>query len=229
MERIEINCLNEPDLVLDIRETLLKKQSAYQEIAIHDTWQFGKCLFLDGVIQSAETDHKQYDRVVMKQLKSDDSALLILGGGDGHAAEMALELNPDIHITVVELDREVVRSCQQYLNQKIFSHSHVKLIIGDAIDYLENTGSDLFDGLICDLTDQPVGVSDSSMIDFYTHLLALSSHMLSPPAWITIYGGCNEEIVDDIIQSADNTSIQKAPITIESFGESCYLLHAQID
>lgn len=228
MHRIEINCWNESNQILDITEVILQKQSDYQEIAIYDTEQFGKCLFLDGVIQSAKKDHEQYDRAVLSQMKADDSELLVLGGGDGHTAKMALRLNPDIHVTIVELDLEVVRTSRHYLQQQVFDHPNVRLIIGDAIAYLEKADSGQFDGVICDLTDYPKGNPDFSVEGFYIELFALLTKILSPPAWITAYGGCIEETVDDIIQQSDRLALEKDRIQIESFGEPCFLLHANL-
>src|SRR5688572_3495170 len=92
-EHIDIPCFNGPPLIIPVKSQLHKGRSQFQEIAVYDTQEFGKCLLLDGSIQCTQSDHEQYDRIILKKLKPSDQRLLILGGGDGYIAETALKLN----------------------------------------------------------------------------------------------------------------------------------------
>lgn len=71
--------------------------------------------------------------------------MLILGGGDGGLLKCLLTLkDPPNHITLVEIDEDVMRACSQhvpsicepFLSQR--EGSNFKVVTGDCFQYLEN-------------------------------------------------------------------------------------------
>lgn len=226
-ESLKIPCFDRPGLKIKVKELLYISRSAYQEIAVYDTDTYGRCLFLDGVIQSAESDHEKYDKTILKKLKPTDRNLLILGGGDGYTAEMALRLNPGIHVTVVELDGAVINACKIHLDQKIFDHPSINLVIDDALHFMEEADNVNYDCIICDLTDQPVGYKDIKFKDFHLNVFSLSTKILNRPGWISAYMGCNADIANDMI-SLHLGQIEKDEVFISSFGEPCYFVHGLV-
>ncbi|OGG93942.1 S-adenosylmethionine decarboxylase proenzyme [Candidatus Kaiserbacteria bacterium RIFOXYD1_FULL_47_14] len=180
------------------RTRVIKKlaeiHSAFQDIVVADLKKFGKSLVIDGLVQTSEFDHERYDKAILAPLKPTDRNIIILGGGDGYVAEMALKINPDLKITIIDLDAEVVFFAKKYLNQKVFSHPNVTLNIGDAMNYLKmyaNKNGEKVDGIISDLTDNPMGSrgAKNKMGEFYEEIFRLSKEILKPNGWISAQAG----------------------------------------
>lgn len=233
MDIVEVRCTDGRSLRLKVKDVIYKSSSPCQEIAIYDTEEFGKCLFLDGVIQSSEKDHDIYDEAILRKLRASNRDILVLGGGDGYIAKKALALNPDINITIVDLDEEVVRVCSEYLSQEVFNDSRVKVVIKDALEFVRNADGNSFDGLISDLTDFPVGY-DNRMRELFSNIFERARIILRQKGWISLYGGVkglkaenNERIVDllsDILKIYFHNT-ECSEVLIPSFGEPCYLLY----
>lgn len=236
MEYIEIPCCKGPGLKIRVKGLIHKSRSQYQEIVIYDTEPFGKCLILDDLIQCAEGDHELYDRAILQKIKPSDQRLLILGGGDGYTAEMALKLNPEIEITVVDLDGAVVNACKKYLGQTVFDHQKVNLVVDDAFHFMAKAGEGCYDGIVCDLTDFPVGYNDGKLRGFFTQIFSLSKRILKDNGWIGVYAGsknlslATEGCVLDILSALleqNFTGVKQQEALIPSFGEPCYFLYGE--
>jgi len=222
MEYLEVACFDGTALKIRIKDLIYSKKSDYQEVSIYDTYSFGKCLFLDGIIQFAEKDHEKFDKEIISKLKCTDKKILILGGGDGNTAEMALMSNSEISITIVERDIAVINACKKYLGQKTFDHSNVKIVIDDAVNFLNNNLTSKYDGVICDITDTPLGYSNIK--EFYSEIYSLTNKVLTKNGWFTAYMGCNEDVVEEIIISNKGLN-GNCKVSIESFGEPCFIIH----
>jgi spermidine synthase len=219
-----------------VNKIIDKTKSSFQDILIADSKEFGKCLIIDGVMQCAESDHETYDFELLKLLKKSDKKILVLGGGDGYVAEMILKLNPKAIVKIVDLDIEVVQSCQKKLGQKIFKDPRVRLYVGDAFHYLKffnNRVNGKFDGIVCDLTDSPIGRRNKKDFSrFYREIITLSKGVLKKSGWMSIQAGASKtnkyyinaiEILGKIMK--DNFSnVKKTDIYIPSYGESCAFL-----
>lgn len=226
MEYLEIPCCKGPGFKIAVRSLIHREKSAYQDIAVYDTDPFGRCLILDGDIQTAETDHEVYDKVILKRLSAENSGMLILGGGDGYVAEMALKLNPQIGITLVELDGAVVRACKTHLSQDIYDHPKVKLVVDDAFHFMEKAGNGGYDGIVCDLTDFPVGYNYGKFRGFYEKVFTLSAKILKAGGWISVYAGNNAGVLAELLKK-DYSAIEQMDISIPSFGECCSFLYGE--
>jgi spermidine synthase len=236
MEYLEIPCCKGPGLRIRVKGLIHKSNSEYQEIAIYDTEPYGRCLILDGLIQCAESDHELYDRAILQMLNADDKRLLILGGGDGYTAEMAIKLNTGIEVTVVDLDGAVVSTCKSYLNQNIFDHPKVSLIVDDAFHFMEKVENGGYDGIVCDLTDFPVGYNDGKFRGFYETVFTLSAKILKAGGWISVYAGSknmvvgnNKRIIDILSKTLGESfeGVECIEAIIPSFGEPCYFLYGK--
>lgn len=165
-----------------IRELLHASRSAYQSITVAEIGAYGRALFLDGKIQTAERDEHLYHQPLVHvpciQVASPRN-VLILGGADGGAAREALRWKSVEHVVVVEIDEQVVDACNKYLpkiGRGSFNSERCQLIIGDALDFVGNCKSE-YDVVICDLTD-PVEDGPSSnlfSIEFFKKIKACMS------------------------------------------------------
>lgn len=236
MNHFDINCANGDVLRIPVTGLLHKSRSPYQEITICDSSRFGRCLLLDDVIQTAESDHVIYDRAILHELRPSDRHLLILGGGDGYAAAQALSINPALHVTVVELDGAVVAAARNHLGQTIFDDPRVDLIVEDAFTFLPGVDTAAFDGIVCDLTDFPVGYDQEQGTDFYRRIFSVSDAALKPGGWIAVYAGATDLKLDGGVLVVDRLrgllaeSFGKGEgteVLVPSFGEVCSFLYGE--
>jgi len=218
---------------IEVNEILHETQSAFQKIVIADTKDYGKCLIIDDVMQIAETDHEIYDREILSKLKKTDKNILILGGGDGYVAQMALQNNPNLNINIIDLDIEVIHSVKKFLNQTVFDNKKVNLSIGDAMHFLK-IEDQMYDGVICDLTDTPIGTDKEALKfkKFFEKVLELSKKRLRSGGWISVQSGasCTAEgfideaaIIDKILNN-NFADIIRSDVFIPSYGESSAFL-----
>jgi spermidine synthase len=130
-----------------------------------------------------------------------------------------------------------VNYAKKHLDQKIFSNSNVFLNIGDAITYMETlitTGVESFDGIVSDLTDNPIGRGDTKkeMVEFYTKIFSLSDRLLKPGGWFSAQAGASK-VVRKYVDSAklltklmegEFGEVERRDVMIPSFSEkNCFL------
>lgn len=133
-------------------------RSQYQLIEVIDTGSFGRCLVLDGKIQSSERDEFVYHESLVHPAMlahPDPERILIAGGGEGATLREVLAHRSVRRAVMVDLDEEVVHVCRRYLpmvHEGSFEDSRVELCFADARCYLENS-QDSFDVIIMDLPD----------------------------------------------------------------------------
>lgn len=102
-----------------------------------------------------------------------------------------MHLNPSLEeITVVDLDGDVVNACKAHLQQTIFDHASVTLVVQDALQLMEQNEKGSYDGIICDLTTFPVGYRRSGELrGFYQRVFDLSAVVLKDNGWFSMYAG----------------------------------------
>ncbi|MEW6619422.1 MAG: polyamine aminopropyltransferase [bacterium] len=142
-----------------IKNLLYEKQSAYQNIKIVDSYQFGKMLLLDDIVQLTETDEFIYHEMLVHSpllTHPEPGSVYIVGGGDGCTLREVLR-HPVEKVTMVELDKEVVSICQEYLDisKDAYKDSRVNLIFAEASITLQNS-KESYDIILVDSTD-PIG------------------------------------------------------------------------
>lgn len=138
-------------------ELLIQRHTAFQEIAIARLPKYGKCLFLDGDLQSAESDQEQYHRALVEpafNYNPNIKSALILGGGERATAKKVLT-HPDIErVTMVDIDEELVKICAEHLSEWCGEIHDPRLSIHyqDAGEFVPNDIS-RYDLIVWDLVD----------------------------------------------------------------------------
>jgi len=141
-----------------IEEMLYTGQSKFQSIQIIGTGSFGKCLMLDGKIQSSEVDEFIYHEALVQPAMITHpcpETVFIAGGGEGATIREVLSHNTVKRAVMVDIDEEVVAICQKFLpnhSRGSFEDRRSELHHGDARDYLAKCG-EKFDIIIIDLPD----------------------------------------------------------------------------
>jgi len=122
-------------------------------------------------------------------------------------------------------------------SQNIFEHPKVSLVLDDAFHFMEKAGNCGYDGIVCDLTDFPVGYNDGKFRGFYEKVFTLSAKILKTGGWIAVYSGSknmvvgnNERIIDMLGKTLGESFVGIACIetVIPSFGEPCYILYGKV-
>jgi spermidine synthase len=141
-----------------ITRTLFALDTPFQRMEIMETASYGKCLVLDGRIQSSVTDdfiyHETLVHPAMIHHPRPETALVI-GGGEGATLREVLRYRSIRRAVMVDIDRDVVEACRTHLpemHRGAFDDPRTELRHEDARAWLAQTG-ERFDVVIVDLTE----------------------------------------------------------------------------
>lgn len=141
-----------------VTRILAYRKTAYQEMSIVETGAYGKALVLDGKWQSCTGDEFLYHEPLVHPaaiFHGSPRNVLVLGGGEGATVREVLRWKSIEKVTMVDIDGEVVEACREHLpemHQNAFDDPRFNLVIGDALEFLDQT-SDRWDIIISDLSD----------------------------------------------------------------------------
>ncbi|HUW22424.1 MAG TPA: polyamine aminopropyltransferase [bacterium] len=147
-------------LGLKVKGTLVSNKSPYQKINILDTYEFGKVLVLDGVVQTTERDEFIYHEMLthLPMLSHPHpERVLIIGGGDGGILREVLKY-PVKEVSLVEIDKKVIEFSKSYLSaicKNSFNDRRANIIIDDGVNFVKERKRK-FDVIIVDSSD-PIG------------------------------------------------------------------------
>jgi len=121
-----------------------------------------KQLFLEEVLQLSDRFEPYYHEAMalpaLNALGEDARRVLILGGGDGGIATLALRFDTMEKVVLVDIDQVVTDSSRKYfhavsagLRDKRFTAHH-----GDALKYVHEQNDSEFDLVIIDFSDEPI-------------------------------------------------------------------------
>jgi spermidine synthase len=161
-----------------IKQSIVDTKTRFQKAQLADTHSFGRCLILDGEMQSAEMDEFIYHECLVHPallMHPKPQDVLILGGGEGATTREILKHKSVRRCVMVDIDGEVVRFCKKFLtpwHQGAFQNPRSHVIIGDAKAFVETT-DEKFDVIISDLPT-PIEAGPAYMlytIEFYKTLV----------------------------------------------------------
>ncbi|MDQ7823971.1 MAG: polyamine aminopropyltransferase [Candidatus Eremiobacteraeota bacterium] len=140
-------------------EIILTRQTKYQRIVLTRNREDLR-LYLDGNLQFCSLDEYRYHEVLVHPAMSaalHREQVLILGGGDGLAAREVLKYPGVKHVTLVDLDSEIVKLCRTNtliagLNRGSLGDARMEVIIEDAFTWLSRNPG-LYDVIIADFPD----------------------------------------------------------------------------
>ncbi|MBP2649277.1 MAG: Spermidine synthase [Firmicutes bacterium] len=145
-----------------VKETLYMGKSDFQDIAVVDTYEFGRMLVLDGVFQTSIFDEYIYHEMIAHVplfTHPDPKKVLVIGGGDGGSIREVVKHSGIKSVEMVEIDGLVVEVSKKFLPEisaaLLENNPKVDLKIGDGIGHMtkaENT----YDVIIVDCSD-PIG------------------------------------------------------------------------
>lgn len=149
-----------PDMVQlhRLKEVVYSGRTQFQSIEIIESGSFGRCLILDGKIQSSELDEFIYHEALVHPpmvVHPYPERVFIAGGGEGATLREVLAHPSVKRVVMVDIDKEVIDICRRFLpsfHQGSFEDSRLELRFVDAKNYLEEC-VDNFDVIILDLPE----------------------------------------------------------------------------
>ena len=125
-----------------IKDVCYVGETRFQSIEIVTTDSFGKCLVLDGKIQSSEADEFIYHEALVHPAMigyPHPQTVFIAGGGEGATLREVLAHSTVKRVVMVDVDKEAVDICRSSLSswhQGSFEDSRLELLHIDAREYL---------------------------------------------------------------------------------------------
>ncbi len=168
------------------------KQTRYQRMEIIDTYSYGRCLVLDGKMQSSESDEFIYHEALVHPAlltHPNPEKVFIVGGGEGATLREILRHASVKKVLMVDIDQEVVESCRQHLpkwHAGAFDDPRTELQYLDARRYLEET-SETYDIIIIDISE-PVEEGPAYLL-YTKEFYSLVTERLSPDGIISLQAG----------------------------------------
>jgi spermidine synthase len=160
-----------------LSRVLYQGRTAYQNLLVADTCNYGRALMLDGAIQSSEDDEGLYHEVLVQPAllcHAEPRDVLIVGGGEGATLREVLAHRSVRRATMVDLDPEVIDLCREHLpswHQGAFEDQRARLVFDDGRRFVENDDG-LYDVAIIDVVDMLDNGPAQALYtrQFYEHL-----------------------------------------------------------
>lgn len=180
-----------------IDKFIFATETPFQRVEIVESPFYGRCLVLDGRIQSSEKDEFIYHEALVHPaliLHPSPQRVLVLGGGEGATLREVLKYKEVNEVIMVDIDEKVVKISQEFLPQwhkGAFEDRRVSLLFKDAREYLEKT-DEKFDVVISDLSE-PMKGSPAVKLFTYEFFNIVKAH-LNPEGIFIIQAGTSHHL-----------------------------------
>jgi spermidine synthase len=144
-----------------VKDVLYEGRSRFQRIEIIRNKDYGRVLFLDGLVQTTERDEFYYHEMLVHPAMASHPRpknVLIIGGGDGGALREVLK-HPVKKAWLVEIDGQVLEACRDHFPwlKATFRDPRAELVVADGNVFIDKV-RETFDIILVDSSD-PVGPS----------------------------------------------------------------------
>ncbi|MBI3291761.1 MAG: polyamine aminopropyltransferase [Elusimicrobia bacterium] len=153
-----------------LRRYLVRCRTRFQRAVVADSYSFGRCLILDGEMQSAALDEFIYHEALVHPalvVHPHPRRVFIMGGGEGATLREVLRHRSVERAVMVDIDGEVIKFCRRYLrewHQGSFQHPKTELLIQDAKQFVA-AHDEHFDVIFSDL---PSPIEEGPAYSLYT-------------------------------------------------------------
>lgn len=186
-----------------VTDIVYSTKTRFQLVQIIQTSTFGRCLILDGKLQSSEKDEFIYHEALVHPAMTSHphpARVFIAGGGEGATLREVLKNRSVESVVMVDIDEEAVDVCRRLLpslHQLSFDDERVRLRYQDAREYLAGT-RETFDVIVLDLTD-PIEEGLSRLL-YTKEFYSLVEKRLEPGGVLcTQAGSCNWGEMDSYV------------------------------
>ena len=151
-------------LSIQVSRHVYQEVSAFQQIDVFDTPEFGRILTLDGYMMLSEKDEFIYHEMIVHPAFATNpniKRVLVIGAGDSGTIRELVKYSTIEHIDLVEIDEAVVRISQEYLPQtaSAFADERVAIHFEDGMPFVRRQHN-AYDLIIVDSTD-PFGPGEN--------------------------------------------------------------------
>ena len=130
-----------------------------KDVVIADSPTYGRMLFLEGELQSAETDQAIYHEMLVQPVMAATASIparrvLVVGGGEGATVQEVLRWPDVTNVTWIDIDEGLVNLCRRHLDwtdNSVYINPKVSFLAEDIRSALPT--HDKFDVIILDLPD----------------------------------------------------------------------------
>ena len=174
------------------KKLIFNKQTRFQRVVCVDTLAFGRALFLDEILNSAESDEFIYHEALVHPAMlraAERKAVLIVGGAEGGSLRETLRYPELEEVVMVDIDQELVELCREHFTDiygNPWSDSRLELRYGDGRTFIENAFNEgrKFDVIILDLNEASEDSPAQKLFtkEFYGH----TSRLLKPGGMIAV-------------------------------------------
>ena len=140
-----------------VNRQLVSLQSEFQRLDVFESPDFGRFLTLDGYMMLTEKDEFIYHEMIVHvplAVHPNPERVLVIGAGDGGVVRELTRYDSVRCIDLVEIDREVVRVCKEYLpfTASKLDDPRVNICYQDGLKFIRGCRED-YDIVIVDSTD----------------------------------------------------------------------------
>lgn len=176
-------CTSDIRSLYPITHVYWQKKTQIADCLIAECPGLGKTLFLDGEVQSSESDEDIYHECLVHPVMASVPSgcrqrVLVIGGGEGATVREVLRW-PDVqHVDWVDIDGELVSACRTHLgwaSESVYTDSRVTYYAEDIHAYFKRVPDAHYDVIIIDLPDPDVSencLDDNCLLKlpFWTHI-----------------------------------------------------------
>lgn len=191
-----------------VNRVLAYKKTPFQEMYVVESGSYGKALVLDGKWQSCTGEEFLYHEALVHPalcMHGSPKKVLILGGGEGATAREILRWKTITRVAMVDIDGDVVEACREHLpemHHNAFDDPRFELIVGDAIDVLDNS-TEQWDVIISDLSD-PIEEGPAFQL-FTKEYFAKAQRILAPGGYFVVQAGAVSPVLVSLHARLVNT------------------------
>jgi spermidine synthase len=179
-----------------ISKIYASEQTPFQKVEVIQSTHYGKCLILDGYMQSAQLDEFIYhENLVHPAMVScpNPKNVAIIGGGEGATLYEVLRHKTVEKCWMVDIDQRIVELCDEYMpewSRGAFKDKRTTLLFEDGRKFLENS-KEKFDVIIIDI---PEPVEEGPAYLLYTiEFYQMVAEKLNEGGMVALQSGCSAE------------------------------------
>ena len=191
-----------------IKGVVYSGKTRFQSVEIVETHNFGRCLVLDGKIQSSEGDEFIYHEALVHPsmvLHPHPHKVFIAGGGEGATLREVLAYPSVKRVVMVDIDKKIISLSRKYLpswHRGSFDDPRVELLYLDARKYLAKC-EERIDVIIIDLTE-PLKGSPSYLL-YTQEFYCLAQGRLNPGGILVTQAGSTSWEEMSLFNAINNT------------------------
>lgn len=172
---------------------MMTTQSKFQNIEFALSYEFGKCLLLDGKMQSSEKDEFVYHEALVHPAMithPDPKRVAIIGGGEGATLREVLKHRTVREAAMIDIDEDVIKLSEKWLpewNAGAFKDRRSTVLAADGRKFLAEAKASSYDVIIVDISE-PVEGGPSYLL-FTREFYEIVRGRLAPDGVVAVQAG----------------------------------------